>query len=155
MVVPAGQPRRVLHYQAAVVPDGDGGFTARCLELGWLCAHGLTVAAALARLRDLVEMELSHRPDHPWPLFAMVVPLDVPMPTEHPRRPSSAPAKPANAKPASGTASGPPERPGGTTRTSARHGAGAREPDRRTGRSRPGSLAADPTDDQTPDTSCG
>jgi predicted RNase H-like HicB family nuclease len=56
MVVPAGQPRRVLHYQAAVVPDGDGGFAARCLELGWLCAHGRTVEQAMARLRDLVEM---------------------------------------------------------------------------------------------------
>jgi hypothetical protein len=37
MVAPAGQPQRVLHYQAALVRDGDG-FTARCLELGRLCA---------------------------------------------------------------------------------------------------------------------
>ena len=80
MVAPAGQPRRVLHYQAAIVPDGDGGFTARCLELGWLCAHGRNADEALARLRDLVAMELSHRAGHPWPLYAMVVPLDVPMP---------------------------------------------------------------------------
>jgi hypothetical protein len=84
MVVPAGQPRRVLHYQAAIVPDGHGGFTARCLELGWLCAHGRTIDQALGRLRDLVLMELSHRPDHPWPLFALVVPLDVSLHPEHP-----------------------------------------------------------------------
>jgi hypothetical protein len=76
MVAPAGQPRRVLHYQAALVRDGDG-FTARCLELGWLCAAGHNVEEALARLRDLVEMELSHRAG-PWPLRAIVVPLDVP-----------------------------------------------------------------------------
>jgi hypothetical protein len=78
MVAPAGQPRRVLHYQAAVVRDGDG-FTARCLELGWLCAHSRDVDEALVRLRDLVAMELSHRADHPRPLYAIVVPLEVPM----------------------------------------------------------------------------
>jgi predicted RNase H-like HicB family nuclease len=77
MVAPADQPRRVLHYQAAVIPDGDGGFTARCLELGWLCTHDRTVEEALARLRELVELELSHRLDRPWPLFAIVVPFDV------------------------------------------------------------------------------
>ena len=82
MVAPAGQPRRVLHYHAALVRDGDG-FTARCLELGWLCAAGHTVEEALARLRDLVEMELSHRAG-PWPLRAIVVPLDVPAPAEPP-----------------------------------------------------------------------
>jgi len=69
----------VLHYQAALVRDHDG-VTARCLELGWLCAHGRNAEEALARLRDLVEMELSHRSDYPWPLFATVVPLDVPVP---------------------------------------------------------------------------
>ncbi len=83
MVAPAGQPRRVLHYQAAVVRDREG-FTARCLELGWLCTHGRDLDEALARLRDLVQMELSHRPDGPRPLFATVVPLDVPLPTEQP-----------------------------------------------------------------------
>jgi len=77
MVGLADQPRRVLHYQAALVRDGTG-FTARCLELGWLCTHGRDVDEALARLRDLVAMELSHRSDRPWPLFAMVVPLEVP-----------------------------------------------------------------------------
>jgi predicted RNase H-like HicB family nuclease len=84
MVAPAGHPRRVLHYQAAIVPDRDGGFTARCLELGWLCTHGHTLEEALARLRDLVQLELSHRPHHPWPLFATVVPFDVPLPAAHP-----------------------------------------------------------------------
>jgi hypothetical protein len=74
----------MLHYQAAVVPEGGGGFTARCLELGWLCAHGPTVEEAVARLRDLVQLELSHRPGQRWPLFAMVVPLDVPLATERP-----------------------------------------------------------------------
>jgi hypothetical protein len=83
MVAPADQPRRVLHYQAALVRD-HGGVTARCLELGWLCAHGRDADEALARLRDLVAMELSHRPDHPWPLYAMVVPLDVPTPPPRP-----------------------------------------------------------------------
>jgi len=39
MVAPADQPRRVLHYQAALVRDQDG-VSARCLELGRLCAHG-------------------------------------------------------------------------------------------------------------------
>ncbi len=39
MVAPADHPRRVLHYQAALVRDHDG-VTARCLELGWLCARG-------------------------------------------------------------------------------------------------------------------
>jgi hypothetical protein len=29
----------VLHYQAVLVRDGDG-YTARYLELGWLCAAG-------------------------------------------------------------------------------------------------------------------
>jgi hypothetical protein len=82
MVAP-DHPRQVLHYQAALVPDQDG-FTARCLELGWLCAHGHNVDEALARLRDLVAMELSHRPDRPWPPHAMVVPLDVPMLTQGP-----------------------------------------------------------------------
>jgi hypothetical protein len=76
MVAPADQPRRVLHYQAALVRDGDG-FTARCLELGWLCAPGRDLEEALSRLRDLVEMELSHRAG-PRPLRAIVVPLDVP-----------------------------------------------------------------------------
>src|SRR5436190_7575301 len=75
-------PRRVLHYHAALVRDSDG-FTARCLELGWLCAAGRDLEEALARLRDLVEMELSHRAG-PWPLRAIVVPLDVPAPTEQP-----------------------------------------------------------------------
>jgi hypothetical protein len=65
----------VLHYQAALVRDTDG-FTARCLELGLLCAAGRNVEEALARLRDLVELELSHRAG-PWPLRAIVVPLDV------------------------------------------------------------------------------
>jgi hypothetical protein len=69
----------VLHYQAALVRDHDG-VTARCLELGWMRAYGRDADEALARLRDLVAMELSHRPDHPWPLFATVVPLDVPVP---------------------------------------------------------------------------
>ena len=82
MVAPAGQPRRVLHYQAAFVRDGHG-FTARCLQLGWLCAAGRDLEEALARLRDLVEMELSHCAG-PWPLCAMVVPLDVPAPAERP-----------------------------------------------------------------------
>ena len=82
MVAPADQPRRVLHYQAALVREPDG-FTARCLELGWLCAVGRDLEEALARLRDLVEMELSHRTG-PWPLRAIVVPLDVPAPTEPP-----------------------------------------------------------------------
>lgn len=79
MVPPADQPRRVLHYQAALVRDHDG-VTARCLELGWLCAHGRDADEALARLCDLVAMELSHRPDYPWPLYAVVVPFDVPVP---------------------------------------------------------------------------
>jgi hypothetical protein len=83
MVAPADHPRRVLHYQAAIVHDQDG-ITARCLELGWLCAHGRTIDEALTRLRDLVAMELSHRPDRPWPLYAAVVPLDVPAPTQQP-----------------------------------------------------------------------
>jgi hypothetical protein len=39
MVAPADQPLRVLHYQAALVRDREG-FTARCLELGWLWTHG-------------------------------------------------------------------------------------------------------------------
>jgi hypothetical protein len=78
MVAPADQPRRVLHYQAALVRESDG-FTARCLELGSLCAAGRDLEEALARLRDLVEMELSHRAG-PWPLRAIVVPLDVPAP---------------------------------------------------------------------------
>jgi hypothetical protein len=72
MVAPADHPRRVLHYQAALVRDGDG-FTARCLELGWLCATGRDFEEAIARLRDLVEMELSHHAG-PWPLHAIVVP---------------------------------------------------------------------------------
>jgi hypothetical protein len=78
MVAPADQPRRVLHYQASLVRDGDG-FTARCLELGWLCAAGRNLEEALASLRDLVEVELSHRAS-PCPLYAIVVPLDVPAP---------------------------------------------------------------------------
>ncbi len=82
MVAPADQPRRVLHYQAALVRDADG-FTARCLELGRLCAAGRDLDEALARLRDLVEMELSHRAG-PWPSFALVVPLDVPAPPQRP-----------------------------------------------------------------------
>jgi hypothetical protein len=80
MVAPADQPRRVLHYHAALVRDGDG-FTARFLELGWLCAAGRDLEEALARLRDLVEVELSHRAG-PWPLRAIVVPLDVAGPQE-------------------------------------------------------------------------
>ena len=84
MVAPADHPRRVLHYQAAVVRDHDGGITARCLELGWLCAHGRSIDEALERLRNLVEMELSHRPDRSWPTYAMVVPLDVPAPSRQP-----------------------------------------------------------------------
>jgi hypothetical protein len=84
MVAPADQPRRVLHYQAALVRDHDGGVTARCLELGWLCAHCRDADEALARLRDLVAMELSHRADRPWPLYAVVVPLDVPTPPLRP-----------------------------------------------------------------------
>jgi hypothetical protein len=84
MAAPAGQPRRVLHYQATLVRDQDG-VTARCLELGWLGARGRDVGEALARLRDLVAMELSHRPGHPWPLYAMVVPLDLDVPTPPPR----------------------------------------------------------------------
>jgi hypothetical protein len=83
MVPPAGRPRRVLHYQAALVRDGDG-VGARCLELGWLHTRGRTADEALARLRDLVEMELSHRADPPWPLYATVVPLDVPVPARPP-----------------------------------------------------------------------
>ncbi len=83
MVAAADQPRRVLHYQAALVRDADG-FTARCLELGWLCAAGRYLEEALARLRDLVAIELSHRPDYPWPLHAVVVPLDVPAPPQRP-----------------------------------------------------------------------
>ena len=82
MVAPSDQPRRVMHYQAAIVRNADG-FTARCLELGWLCAAGRDFDEALARLRDLVEMELSHRAG-PWPLHAIVVPLDVPAPAERP-----------------------------------------------------------------------
>jgi hypothetical protein len=70
----------VLHYHAALVREHDG-FTARCLELGRLCAAGRDLEEALARLRDLVEMELSHRAG-PWPLRAIVVPLDVPAPAE-------------------------------------------------------------------------
>ena len=50
---------------------------ARCLELGWLCAAGRDLEEALARLRDLVEMELAHRAGL-WPLHAIVAPLDVP-----------------------------------------------------------------------------
>ncbi len=80
MVAPADEPRRVLHYQAALVRDA-GGFTARCLEVGWLCAAGRTLEEALARLRDLVELELSHRADQ-WPLLAIVVPLEVSAPAE-------------------------------------------------------------------------
>jgi hypothetical protein len=80
LVAPADQPRRVLHYQAALVRDGEG-FTARCLELGWLCAAGRDLEEALARLRGLVETELSHRAG-PWPSVAIVVPLDVPAPVE-------------------------------------------------------------------------
>jgi hypothetical protein len=83
MVAPADQPRRVLHYQAALVRCQDG-VTARCLELGWLCAHGRDADEALARLGDLVAMELSHRADRPWPLYAVVVPLDVPAPPPRP-----------------------------------------------------------------------
>jgi hypothetical protein len=83
MVAPADQPRRVLHYQAALVRDGDG-YTARCLELGWLCAAGRDLEEALARLRDLVEMELSHRSDRRWPLYALVVPLEVPVANQQP-----------------------------------------------------------------------
>jgi hypothetical protein len=83
MVASAGQPRRVLRYQAAVVRDRDG-FAARCLELGWLCAHGRSLDEALERLRDLVAIELPHSTHHPRPLYAMVVPLDVPMPTLEP-----------------------------------------------------------------------
>lgn len=79
MVAPADRPRRVLYYQAALVRDHDG-VAARCLELGWLCVYGRDADEALARLRDLVEMELSHRADRPLPLYAVVVPLDVPGP---------------------------------------------------------------------------
>ena len=78
MVTPADHSQRVLHYKAALVRDDDG-FTARCLELGWLCAHGGDIDEALARLRALVELELSHR-SGPRPLFAIVVPLDIPVP---------------------------------------------------------------------------
>jgi hypothetical protein len=63
---PTDQQRLVLHYQAALVPDEDR-FTARCLKLGCLCAHGRNVDEALARLRDRVAIELSHRSDHPRP----------------------------------------------------------------------------------------
>jgi hypothetical protein len=73
----------VLHYQAAIVRDHEG-VTARCLELGWLCAHGRSIDEALVRLRDLVAMELSHRSDRSWPLYATVVPLDIPAPTQQP-----------------------------------------------------------------------
>jgi hypothetical protein len=84
MVASADHSRRVLHYQAAIIRDQDGGVTARCLELGLLCAHGRDIGEALARLRDLVAMELSHRSDQSRPLYAMVIPLDVPMPpTSH------------------------------------------------------------------------
>ena len=55
----------------------EGAYSLRCLELGWLCAAGRNLEEALARLRDLVEVELSHRAG-PWPLRAIVVPLDVP-----------------------------------------------------------------------------
>jgi hypothetical protein len=82
MCASADHLRRVLHYQAAIVRDHGGGVTARCLELGWLCAHGHSVDEALVRLRDLVAMELSHRAGWPWPLYAIVVPLDVPGPTQ-------------------------------------------------------------------------
>jgi hypothetical protein len=78
----ADQPQRVLHYKAALVRDRDG-FTARCLELGWLCTHGADIGEAIARLRDLVKLELSHRPG-PWPLYAIVVSLDVPLPADQP-----------------------------------------------------------------------
>jgi hypothetical protein len=44
-------------------------------------AAGRDLEEALTRLRDLVEMELSHRPG-PWPLRAVVVHLDVPGPEE-------------------------------------------------------------------------
>ena len=84
MVAPADQPRRVLHYQAALVRDGNG-YTARCLELGWLCAAGRDLDEALARLRDLAELELSHCPGGPRPLRAIVVPLDLLVPMGRPR----------------------------------------------------------------------
>jgi hypothetical protein len=48
--------------------------------------HGRDVYEALVPLRDLVAMELSHRSDRPRPLFAMVVPIDVPVPTGQPDR---------------------------------------------------------------------
>jgi hypothetical protein len=83
MVAPADQPRRVLHHQASLVRDNNG-YTARCLELGWLCAAGRDLDEALARLRDLVELELSH-PRRPWPLRAIVVPLDLPASMAQPR----------------------------------------------------------------------
>jgi hypothetical protein len=44
--------------QAAVVRDGDGG--SRPAASSWAGS------------------------DHPWPLFAAVVPFDVPLPIEHP-----------------------------------------------------------------------
>jgi hypothetical protein len=47
MVAPADQPRRVPHDQAALVRDGDG-FTARCLELGRLCAAGRDLEEAVS-----------------------------------------------------------------------------------------------------------
>jgi hypothetical protein len=75
-------PRLLKHALAGRRPVRDGdGFTARCVELGWLCAASRNLEEALARLRDLVEMELSHRAG-PWPLRAIVVLLDVPGPQE-------------------------------------------------------------------------
>jgi hypothetical protein len=40
------------------------------------------LAEALARLRDLVAMELFHRSARSWPLYATVIPLEVPAPAE-------------------------------------------------------------------------
>jgi hypothetical protein len=55
--------RRVLHLQAAVVPDGDG-FIACCVELDGLAARGVDAAEAVDRLRGLVARHLKQRP-HP------------------------------------------------------------------------------------------
>jgi hypothetical protein len=46
-------------------------------------AAGCDLEEALARLRDLVEVELSHRSGS-WPLRAIVVLLEVPAPAEQP-----------------------------------------------------------------------
>jgi predicted RNase H-like HicB family nuclease len=70
--------RRVLHLQAAVVPDGDG-FVASCVELNGLATRGVDVAEAVDRLRGLVARHLEQRPT-PWPRHVVVVLFEVPVP---------------------------------------------------------------------------